>query len=124
MGSGETEETKSWYWATTLSPGQLSTRGLSRTAHDRWDIENDCFNTLSAHWGLDHCYKHDPAAIVNFTLTLFIVFVLLQCFWLRNLKLPRRRRLTLIAFARELNRTLAVCVGAVAPTACSRPVGG
>ena len=100
MGSRqETEETKSWYWATTLSPGQLSTRRLYAPAHNRWDIENDCFNTLSAHWGLDHCYKHDPAAIVNFTLTLFIVFVLLQCFWLRNLKLPRRRRLTLIAFA-------------------------
>lgn len=106
----ETEETKSWYWATTLSPGQLSTRRLWRAAHNRWDIENDCFNTLSAHWGLDHCYKHDPAAIVNFTLTLFIVFVLLQCFWLRNLKSPRRRLLTLIALARELDRTLAVCV--------------
>ena len=80
-----------------------------RPGHGRWDIENDCFNTLSTHWGLDHCYKHDPTAIVNLTLTLFIVFVLLQCFWLRNLKLPRRVQLTLIALARELDRTLAGC---------------
>jgi hypothetical protein len=105
----ESEETQSWYWATTLSKRQLSTRGLWRAGHRRWDIENDCFNTLSTHWGLDHCYKHDPTAVVNFTLTLFIVFVLLQCFWLRNLKSPQHVRLTLIALARELDRTLAGC---------------
>jgi hypothetical protein len=106
----QTEETTSWYWATTLSSRQLSTRALWRAGHDRWDIENDCFNTLSTHWGLDHCYKHHPTAIVNFILTLFLVFVLVQCFWQRNLKPPLRSRLTLIALARELDRTLAHCV--------------
>lgn len=103
----ENEDTQSWYWATTLSPRQLPTRRLWRAGHGRWDIENDCFNTLNTHWGLDHCYKHDPTAIVNFTLTLFITYVLLQCFWRRNLKFPRP--LTLIALARELDRTLAGC---------------
>jgi hypothetical protein len=29
---------------------------------------------------------HDPTAIVNLVLTLFLAFVLLQCFWRRNLK--------------------------------------
>jgi hypothetical protein len=91
----------------TLSQRQLSTRRFWRAGHGRWDIENDCFNTLGTHWGLDHCFKHDPTAIVNFTLTLFIVYVLLQCFWRRNLKLPRRP--TLVALARELDRTLAGC---------------
>ena len=55
-------------------------------------MENDCFNTLSAHWGLDHCFKHEPTAIINFVLTLFVVYVLLQCFWQRNLKAPLRAR--------------------------------
>jgi len=72
-------------------------------------VENDSFNTLSTHWGLNHCYKHDPTAIVNFTLTLFIVFVLLQCFWLRNLKPQRRAHLTLIALARKIDRGLIGC---------------
>ncbi len=105
-----TETTASWSWATTFSQRQLSTLAFWRAAHGRWDIENDCFNTLAAHWGLDHCFKHDPTAIVNFTLTLFIVYALLQCFWLRNLKPPLRARLTLIALARELDRALAGCV--------------
>lgn len=104
-----TEETASWYWATTFSTQQLPTRTFWRAAHQRWDIENDCFNTLSTHWGLDHCYKHDAVAITNFTLTLFIVFVLLQSFWRRNLKPPKRILLTLIALARELDRGLAGC---------------
>lgn len=80
--------------------------------HDRpglWDIENDCFNTLSTHWGLDHCYKHNATAAVNFILTLFVAYVLLPCFWLRNLKPQQRVRLTLIALGRELDRTLAGC---------------
>lgn len=106
----ESEEEKSWFWAATLSPRQLPTRGLWRAAHGRWDVENDCFNTLSTHWGLDHCYKHDATAVVNFVLTLFIVYILLQCFWLRNLKPALRRTLTLIALARELDRTLATCL--------------
>ena len=53
--------------------------------------------------------NHDATAITNFTLTLFIVFVLLQSFWLRNLKPAKRVLLTLIALARELDRGLAGC---------------
>jgi hypothetical protein len=103
----EQEETSSWYWATTLPQRQLSTRRVWQAGHHRWDVENDCFNTLSMHWGLDHCFKHAPAAIVNFVLTLFLVYVLLQCFWQRNLKAPLRAVIgTLLGLAEELRRSL------------------
>jgi Transposase DDE domain len=105
----ETEQTATWSWATTLSKAQLSNRGLSRSGHDRWDIENDCFNTLATHWGLDHCFKHAPTAIVNFLLTSFIVYALLQSFWQRNLKPVLGARLTLIGLARELDRSVVGC---------------
>jgi hypothetical protein len=101
------EEASCWYWATTLSQRQFSTREVCRAGHDRWDVENDCFNTLATQFGLDHCFKHAPRAIVNFTLTLFLAYVLLQCFWLRNLKLPQRKVIaTLIGLAEELCRSL------------------
>jgi hypothetical protein len=105
----ETEETTTWSWATTLTKAQLSSRGLWRCGHARWDIENDCFNSLATHWGLDHCFKHTATAIVNFLLTSFIAYALLQSFWQRNLKPPLRTRLTLIGLARELDRTLCGC---------------
>ena len=48
-------------------------------------------------------FKHDPTAIVNFILTLFIAFVLLQSFYLRNLKPQRRIHLTLMGLSDELH---------------------
>lgn len=105
----EKEETTTWSWTTTLTKAQLSTRGLWRCGHARWDIENDCFNTLATHWGLNHCFKHAATAIVNFLLTSFIAYALMQSFWLRNLKPALRGGLTLIALARELDRGLVGC---------------
>jgi hypothetical protein len=103
----KTEDPSSWYWATTLSKKQFSTQELWRGGHQRWDVENDCFNTLATHWGLDHCYKHAGLAIVNFSLTLFLAYVLLQCFWQRNLKPPQRKAIsTLIGLAEELRHGL------------------
>jgi len=103
----EKEETSTWYWATTLSQRQLSTRRVWQAGHRRWDVENDCFNTLSMHWGLDHCFKHSPAAIINFVLTLFLAYVLLECFWQRNVKAPLRAVIgTLLGLADELRRSL------------------
>jgi len=101
------EETSSWYWCTTLSKRQLGTRPFYDAGHGRWDIENDCFNMLSTHFALDHCFKHEVTAIVNFVLTAFIAYVLLQCFWLKNLK-PACRKIigTLIGLVDELYRDL------------------
>jgi hypothetical protein len=102
----ETVQDHHWWWATTFPFSQLPSRQLWKAGHRRWDVENDLFNTLSAHWALDHCFKHDPIAIVNFILTLFIAFVLLQSFYLRNLNPQRRIHLTLIGLANELHLSL------------------
>ena len=102
-----TEQLSSWYWATTFSRRQLSARSFGRAGHWRWDIENGCFNTTSTHWGLDHVFKHEPTAIVNFLLTLFLAFLLLQCFWRRDLEPPFHDYFTLIGLAAELYAALA-----------------
>jgi hypothetical protein len=55
----------------------------------------------------DHCFKHSATAITNFILTLFIVYVLLQCFWQRNVKPALQQSIrTLISLAEELCRSL------------------
>lgn len=83
-----------WCWATTIPKKHLPSRLLWKAGHGRWELENDAFNVLGTHGGLDHCFRHDPTAIVN--------FVLMQSFYFRNLKPPVRRRFTLIAMARQL----------------------
>jgi len=96
------QQTSDWWWATTITVNRLPARQLWKAGHSRWDIENDNFNTLCRSWGLDHCFKHTPRATLNFVLTIFVVHVLLQSFFQRNLKPSRRTRLPLIGLAREL----------------------
>jgi len=115
----EETEAHNWWWVTTLSKSQLSTRMLWHIAHRRWEIENDLFHTLVTYWSLDHCFKHDPTAILNFVLTLFIAFVLVQSFYYGNLKPQRRIHLTLIGLANELHLGL-VAMDISAPWVSSR----
>ena len=105
----EREITKSWWWATTIPRSRLTAKDLWKLGHSRWQTENNIFNTLSQHWSLNHCYKHDPVAIVNFVLMLFIAFTLAQCFYKRNLK-PQMRKMinSLIALANQLYAGLSV----------------
>jgi len=105
------KETHHWEWVTTLPAARLSTRLLWQIGHGRWEIENDLFHTLATYWSLDHCFKHEPTAILNFILTLFIAFVLLQSFYLGNLKPQCRVHLTLIGVAVELSLGLAIMDG-------------
>lgn len=103
-------QTTTWAWDTDIPKTVLPTRELWQVGHRRWDIENDLFNVLSTHYSLDHCFKHDPVAIMNFILTLFIAFVMLQCFYHRNLKpqFKKRLALTLIGLTDKLYQSLAV----------------
>ncbi len=98
----EREVTKSWWWATTISSERLTTKNLWKLGHSRWQIENNIFNSLGQHWALNHCYKHDPVAMINFILMLFIAFTLAQCFYKRNLK-PKMRKIinSLIALSNQ-----------------------
>ncbi len=105
------DETHHWEWVTTLPAARLPSRFLWQIGHSRWEIENDLFHTLATHWSLDHCFRHEPNAILNFILTLFIAFVLLQSFYLGNLKPQRRAHLTLMGIALELILGLATMDG-------------
>ena len=104
----EKTETHTWSWVTDLLRRQLPTRLLWHASHRRWDIENDAFGYLSSYFALDHCFTHHPVAIINFMLTLFIAYILLQCFYQRNLKpqLVTRLNLTLIALSAKLYQGL------------------
>ena len=113
QGNGwiQEKETHHWEWVTTLPATRLSTRLLWQIGHARWEIEDDLFHTLATYWSLDHCFRHEPTAILNFTLTLFIAFVILQSFYLGNLKPQRRAHLTFMAIAAELFFALAIMDG-------------
>lgn len=81
-----------WYWCTTLPRAIVPTETVCQIGHKRWEIENQGFNVLVTYYGLDHCFKHDPTAIVAFSLVCFVAYTLFQMFYYRNLKIPLSRR--------------------------------
>jgi hypothetical protein len=96
------EQITNWFWATSIPQSLMPARQLAQAGHERWSIENRIFNTLGAHWGLDHCFHHDPAAILNFILILLIAHTLVACFHQLNMKEPLRGRFTRIAVATQI----------------------
>ncbi len=95
-----------WWWITTLPARQARTPTVWHFGHGRWDIENKVFNDLANRRSMDHCYKHDPTAILAFLLTLMIAFVRVKCFFARNLKKPARRNRTIISLRQEFHEHL------------------
>lgn len=105
------EKTTQWFWGTSIPQEVMPARQIAQAGHERWSIENRIFNSLGAHWGLNHCFHHDPAAILNFILILFIAHTLVACFHRLNMKEPVRGRFSLIAVATQ------ILLGLVAPGA-------
>ena len=100
-GDLEQEQTE-WMWVTTLTQSQLSTEGVVRLGHARWDIENYGFNELVNAWHADHVYKHDARAMENFTLVAFLAYNLFHAFLTLNLKPQLRRARTEAFWARAI----------------------
>lgn len=96
------ERQSHWVWGTTIPSDLMPMRQIRRIGHERWKIENSIFNALSRDWALDHCFHHEPNAIQNLLLILFLAHLFVACFHSRNIKEPRRRGLTLIATATEI----------------------
>lgn len=98
--------TSDWFWVTTLSMAEATTRAIWESGHRRWEIENQCFNSLVNHCHLDHNFRHNLNAILAFVLTNLISFVLTHAFYQFNLKPEARKNRSLSALVREFLMTL------------------
>ena len=98
----KTPQRSSWFWVTTIPQHVIPVRQLSQAGRKRWRIENTIFNALGAHWGLNHCFHHEPTAILNFILILFIAHTFVACFYHLNMKEPLRKRFTMIAVTAQI----------------------
>ena len=98
----ETPKRSSWLWVTTIPQHVVPVRQVSQAGRERWRIENTIFNALGAHWGLNHCFHHEPSAILDFILILFIAHTFVACFYKLNMKEPLRKRLTMIAVTMQI----------------------
>jgi hypothetical protein len=98
----EEELTSDWFWVTTLSPYQAPTATVIALGHQRWAIENQCFNELTQDWHADHVFRHDPNAILAFWLLALVAYNIFHAFVDRQIRPARRRGLTCLHWARLL----------------------
>lgn len=99
-------KTSDWFWVTTLSSAEATTRAIWETGHRRWEIENQCFNTLVTHCHLNHNFRHNLNAILAFVLTNFIAYALTSAFYQFNLKSEARKDCCLSSLIRTFLMTL------------------
>jgi hypothetical protein len=90
------EEQSEWQWVTTLPSTQASTATILDIGHDRWSIENQGFNELTNHWHADHVYRHQPTALLAFTLLAMICLNVFVMFYQRDLKPAARRDASMV----------------------------
>jgi hypothetical protein len=98
--------TSDWFWVTTLSHAEATTRTIWEAGHRRWEIENQCFNPLVTHCHLNHNFRHNRGAILAFVLTNFIAYVLTSAFYHFNLKPEARKNYCLKSLIGEFMMTL------------------
>lgn len=116
-GQMETQ-TADWYWVTTLPTLYASTAAVVRMGHDRWSIENQGFNELVNRWHADHVYRHQPTAMLVFTLLAMLCLNVFVAFYYRDLKPAARQRTSTLHVARLI---LAELYSEIAPGPARAP---
>lgn len=101
-------KSSTWIWITNLPQATVPATVVQQWGHDRWDVENRCFNEMVCHWNMDHCFIHDINAAEAILLTLAIAFATSYLFFARNLKPQFRCLLTRLELASRFLEDIAL----------------
>jgi len=100
-GQVEQQHTE-WFWVTTLTPTRAPTDAVVQLGHARWAIENEGFNELATRWHADHVYRHEPTALLVFTLLAMLCLNVFLTFYRRDLKPAARVAVSRLHVARQV----------------------
>ena len=100
------EQHTEWFWVTTLAPPRASTAAVVQLGHARWAIENAGFNELVTRWHADHVYRHEPTALLVFTLLAMLCLNVFLAFYRRDLKPAARQAISRLHVARQMTSEL------------------
>jgi len=96
-------QTSDWWWMASEGlqayPGKVVYEG----GHRRWGIENKAFNELTQFYHLDHCYHHEPVAMLAQMLILMLGFVLFSAYAVLHSQQVRLGEVSLKELAHDLD---------------------
>lgn len=119
-GQVEPQHTE-WFWVTTLTPTRAPTAAVVQLGHARWAIENAGFNELVTRWHADHVYRHEPTALLVFTLLAMLCLNVFLMFYRRDLKPAARQVASRLHVARQVTAELYAARPPASPRAPPRP---
>jgi len=102
----KTVQCSQWIWGVSRHLDGYSAELIYDAGHRRWGIENKAFNELTQFYHLEHCYHHEPTAMLVQMLILIFGFLLFTAFAVLHSPLMRTGQTTLKALAHELDLAL------------------
>jgi hypothetical protein len=73
-------QSSDWWWIASPGLAVYPAMTVYQGGHRRWGIENKGFNELTQFYHLEHCYHHEPVAMLAQMLILLLGFVLFSAF--------------------------------------------
>lgn len=95
-----------WWWMLDEELKGYPLEMAYHAGHRRWGIENKAFNELTQHYHLEHCYHHEPVAMLAQMLILMLGFVLFSAYATLHSQQVRLGQITMKALAHDLDLAL------------------
>jgi hypothetical protein len=99
-------QTSHWWWMASAGLQGYPVRVLYNGGHRRWGIENKAFNELTQFYHLEHCYHHEPVAMLAQMLILMLGFVLFNAYAVLHSQQVRLGHVSLKELAHDLDLAL------------------
>jgi len=95
-----------WWWMASEGLQSYPGKVVYEGGHRRWGIENKAFNELTQFYHLEHCYHHEPAAMLAQMLILMLGFLLFNAYATLHSQQFRLGQVTLKELAHDLDLAL------------------
>jgi hypothetical protein len=99
-------QTSHWWWMVSEGLQGYRCKVVYEAGHRRWGIENKAFNELTQFYHLEHCYHHEPVAMLAQMLILILGFVLFSAYALLHSQQFRLGQVSLKELAHDLDLAL------------------
>lgn len=99
-------QSSDWWWMASEKLCGYPVRMKYEGGHRRWGIENKAFNELTQFYHLEHCYHHEPVAMLAQMLILMLGFVLFSTYAMLHSQRVRLGQLSLKELAHDLDLAL------------------
>lgn len=99
-------QTSHWWWMASEGLQAYPAKIVYEGGHRRWGIENKAFNELTQFYHLEHCYHHEPVAMLAQMLIVILGFVLFSAYAVLHSQQVRLGQVSLKELAHDLDLAL------------------